>query len=510
MKTLRPVAFALIFLTPALSLAADPRATLEASARALGVPESVRAVTLSLQGVSPVREQASRPEIPVVDVPDRQSVLLTRDGRYRLETDTLFPGAIRFHYLTIGSPTAWASVDLIRWRDGNEIDRTQAGTGDEEFCDLLHLAPGLLLEEALRRMPELGMDPASGDLHVTFRDRVDRLTTIVIDPATKLVRTASAGDTRHVYEDFRKARDAMQPRRISVYRKTRLISRWGDVVLAATSLEAHTFDLPAGYVERADRGPLRATSLGHGAYRVDGTPSGYHTGFVVGKNALAVFDAPISPEEAGKVRAIIGQTAPGRRITHVIASHTHRDHLAGLPAYLEAGAKVLVGKGGGVAIRRQFEDVAASAIEELTAPRTLDLGGAKVIVYPLASSHAAEMLVSYAADSRTVFQGDLFYLPEVGATPATFEGGEELSRLIAAHQLDVAHIVGVHGRSGGMSELAEGIRRRHLHGDSQRLIGIYRDIRSDANAFQASALDGEVVGDRHSQVKAARYVEQLR
>ena len=253
---------------------------------------------------------------------------------------------------------------------------------------------------------------------------------------------------------------ALQPQRISTYRGTRLINRWEDVAVAATDIDARTFDLPAGYVERADRGPLRATALGHGAYRIDGAPSGYHTGFVVGTNAVAIFDAPISPGEAEKVRAVIEQTAPGRRITHVVASHTHGDHIAGLPAYLKAGATVLTGKGGGVAIRRQFENLAASAIEEVSTPRTLDLGGATVILYPLASSHAAEMLVSYAPASRTLFQGDLFYLPEVGATPATFEGGEELSRLIAAHHLDVSNIVGVHGRSGGPAELADGVRLR--------------------------------------------------
>lgn len=70
-----------------------------------------------------------------------------------------------------------------------------------------------------------------------------------------------------------------------------------------------------------------------------------------------------------------------------------------------------------------------ATIEEVSALRTLDVGGISVVVYPLDSNHAAEMLVSYAPASRTDFQGDLFYLPEAGATPATFEGGEELSRL---------------------------------------------------------------------------------
>ncbi|MGH8235532.1 MAG: GDSL-type esterase/lipase family protein, partial [Steroidobacteraceae bacterium] len=153
-------------------------------------------------------------------------------------------------------------------------------------------------------------------------------------------------------------------------------------------------------------------------------------------------------------------SVPGRRIAHVVASHTHFDHIAGLPAHLEAGTTVLTGKGGGSALRRQFASLPDSAIEEVAAPRTLDLGGATVVIYPLASSHAAEMLVSYAPASHTVFQGDLFYLPEAGVTPATFEGGEELSRLIADHHLDVVDIVGVHGRSGRLADLAEGVKLR--------------------------------------------------
>ncbi len=463
MITLRRVAFALLCLTfigdkPAVAL--DARAIFQASERALAPATSAPAIQLTMQGVYHARDQASRPEIPVAEVPDRQSVVLVRDGRYRLESDTVFPGTIRFHYLTLGSPTAWASVDLIRWRDGIEIDRTQAPTGAEEFSELLFLAPGLLLAEARTRAPQLEVDDASGEVRVTFRDRAGRTSVIAIDPTTKLVKTATAGNKRYVYEDYREAGDTLQPQSISIYRDGRLRNHWERVSVAATNIDARTFDLPAGYVERAERGPLRATALGHGAYRIDGSPSGYHTGFVVGTEAVVIFDAPIGAEEAKKVRAVIEKTAPGRRIAHVVASHTHFDHIAGLPVYLEAGATVLVGKGGGIAVRRQFARLPDSAIEEVSAPRALDLGGATVVLYPLASSHAAEMLVSYAPTSRTVFQGDLFYLPEAGAIPATFEGGEELSRLLADQHLDVVDIVGVHGRSGRLADLAEGVKLR--------------------------------------------------
>lgn len=438
----------------------DPRAVFAASERALALSANARAVTLTMQGVFHARDQASRPDIPVVELPDRQDVLLTRDGRYRLESDTVFPGAIRFRYLTIGSPTARASVDLIRWRDGNEIDRAQPPTGAQEFSDLQLLAPGLLLADARTRMPQLEVDDASGDVRVTFRDRAGRTSVISIDPTTRLVKAATAGDDRYVYEDYRPAGDALQPQRISIYRHARLRNRWERTSIAATNFDARAFEPPAGYVERAGRGPLRATSLGNGAWRIDGSPSGYHTGFVVGAEAVAVFDAPISREEAAKVRAIIEKTAPGRRLAYVVASHTHSDHVAGLAAYLDAGAKVLTGRGGSVALRRQFTHLRASDLEEVAMSRTLDLGGTTVVAHPLASSHAAEMLVSYAPASRTIFQGDLFYLPEAGATPATFEGGEELSRLIAREKLDVADIVGVHGRSGKLADLAEGVKRR--------------------------------------------------
>jgi lysophospholipase L1-like esterase/glyoxylase-like metal-dependent hydrolase (beta-lactamase superfamily II) len=438
----------------------DARAIFEASQGVLALPATAPAIALAMQGFYLAHDQASRPEVAVAEVPDRQDVLITRDGRYRLESDTVFPGAIRFHYLTIGSPTARGSVDLIRWRDGNEIDRAQPPAGAKEFSDLQLLVPGLLLADARARTPQLALDNASGDVSVTFLDRAGRTSVMTIDPATKLVKTAAVGNERYVYEDYSRSGDALQPQRISIYRDSRLRSRWERASITATSIDPRAFELPAGYVERTGRGPMRATALGKGAWRIDGSPSGYHTGFVVGEKAVVIFDAPISRAEAIKVREVIEKTAPGRRLAYVVTSHTHSDHVAGLPAYLDAGAKALTGRGGIVALRRQFADLRDSAVEEVTEARTLDLGGTSVVVRPVASSHAAEMLVSFAPESRTLFQGDLFYLPEVGATPATFEGGEELSRLIAREKLDVDDIVGVHGRSGKLMDLAEGVKRR--------------------------------------------------
>jgi glyoxylase-like metal-dependent hydrolase (beta-lactamase superfamily II) len=447
------------------SAAAAPKAVLAAARARLSPPADVPGVSLTLRGVRYAPNQASRPDVAIAEVEARQSMLILRDGRFRLETDTLYPGAIRFRFLGVGSPTGSATVDRLRWRDGDEISRDDAAGARQDFADFLFLSPGLLLDDAAARAPALSTDDRTGDVVAAFQDGAGRPATLIIDPATGLVKAATSGSRRYIYDGYRSTGRLSQPARIAVFNGDRATVRWDDVTSAVATPDDRAFAIPAGYVEAIDRGPPRAVDLGHGAYRVDGTPSGYHTGFVVGADAVAVFDAPISPTEADKVKAVIEATAPGRRLAYVVVSHTHGDHVAGLPTYLKAGAIALTGTGGGGALRRQFPDLPPTAVQEVAAPRTLDLGGGvTVVAYPLASHHAAEMLVGWAPASGTVFQGDLFYLPEVGPTPAAFEGGEDLARLIADRRLKVTDIVGVHGRSGRPEDLAEGVRLRNVGG----------------------------------------------
>jgi hypothetical protein len=273
------------------------------------------------------------------------------------------------------------------------------------------------------------------------------------------------GTRRFIYSDYRPSHGWIQPARIEQYRDGHASARWTGVdAEALDDVAPQAFALPTGYVEAVPRGELRATPLGGGAYRVDGAPAGYHTGFVVGRKAIAVFDTPVSSEAASQVRALIERTAPGKRIAYVVLSHVHGDHVAGLPAYFGDHPQVLAGAHSGTALRRQFADLGAVRLIEVGAPRHLDLGGTRVDLYPLDSTHSETMLVGYAPQSRTLFQGDLFYLPEVGPVPAAFEGGEELSRLIAKHRLDVDHTVGVHGRSGTAEDLARSLELRQARG----------------------------------------------
>src|SRR5437764_5378269 len=59
--------------------------------------------------------------------------------------------------------------------------------------------------------------------------------------------------------------------------------------------------------------------------------------YLLGSRDLALIDP--GPEDGNHLAAILAAAAP-RRITHILITHTHRDHTDGLPALLAAtGAK---------------------------------------------------------------------------------------------------------------------------------------------------------------------------
>ncbi|QNA84355.1 MBL fold metallo-hydrolase [Sphingomonas sp. So64.6b] len=401
----------------------------------------------TLSGARFAPEQAQNPETAAATIQAHQTMLLLPDGRFMLGTSALYPGDIEFRFRTIGSPAGEDTVDLLGWREGDVLQHDDAASAVKDHADLRLLIPGLLACDALERKAsdEAGL--------VRYTDAAGRVVALRFSGTGEL-QQAEIGSETYRYDGW--SADAQQPRQIVRLRDGREIARWTDMQIAPTqAADVQQMALPPGYRPADDPGPLRATPLGHGAYRVDGTASGYHTGFVVGSREVALFDAPIGVDDAKAVRALIERTAPNRRIAHVIASHVHNDHMAGLPAYPDA--EVVTGIGGGIALRRQLGATLPAHVREISTATEIDLGDRIIRIYPLASSHASTMLVGYDARSRSVFQGDLFYLPERGKVPAAFRTGTELAGLIRNQKLGVDHIVGVHGRTATMTDLQQGL-----------------------------------------------------
>ncbi|TKR30159.1 MBL fold metallo-hydrolase [Luteimonas gilva] len=456
------LSLALCFAAFAANAPAPAQAESDILQRALDysrLPATTSAVELDMRGLRYTPDQARTADVAIAKVEAKQTVLIDRDGRFRWRTRTLYPGNIEFGFLTVGSASGSATIDELKWRDGIQIDRETAESSREDHADLLFLAPALLLRDASARGAKVATEGASAT--VAFQDGAGRAATLTLDPASGQVLAASVGPRSYAYSEYREVAGLRQPGRIEQSRDGKLNYVWSDVSLRAAAAPAAEFVLPPGYVEKSSPGPLRATPLGEGAYRIDGAPSGYHTGFVVGDRSVVVFDAPIAPEEAAKVKAEIERAAPGRRIAYVVVSHAHGDHFGGLPAYLADGdVEVFAGAHAGVALKRNLGDKAPAKLTELAAHRRIDLGGKRVDLYPIDSGHSETMLVGYAPESRTVFQGDLFFLPEVGPVQAAFAVGEELAALIESQHLDVVNIVGVHGRSGKRADLTEALRLR--------------------------------------------------
>lgn len=462
LKRLRPGSLTVLVLACAAAsfpaqVVAQEKPAHEQQAR---LPRVSEALQLDMQTERLVGEQARNPAEAVLRVPLRQQLLLDPQGRYRLETDSVYPGPIRFQFLELGLPEGVSTVDLLKWRQGLAISRLPAAVARERWADHEFLVPAWLLQ----RLSAVRGEPAA-DGSLAFTDAAGRPARLALDGASGRVLWARSAGRRYEYSDYETlAGGLQQPRRISEQRGEAPAWVWQVQAVAAPNTKPAAYALPAGYSDApADAAGLRATPLGGGSYRVDGLSSGYHSSFSIGSQGIAVFDAPVSPAEAASVRALIEQLAPGRKVSHVVLSHAHRDHIAGLPAYQADAPQVLVGPEARQALRRQLGSAWAAwdeRVQELQGPQTLDLGDRRVQLWPLASRHASDMVVAYDSQSRALFQGDLFYIPELGPVPPAFAMGQELLDLIQAQKLDPAWIVGVHGRSGTLAELRQALALR--------------------------------------------------
>lgn len=421
------------------------------------------AVTLDMQGIRYASHQAASPQNAVQEIKLKQQLILQSDGQFHSVSESLWPGNIRFQFLTTGNKDGVAEVDLLQWRQGIEIDRDNASAARKDYADLLFLSPALLLEHASMCMPAK-LPGAENEKYeqINFNDAAERPASMIIERSSGQLLSAKTASSIYEYADYSTTQNFKQPRQITVKNGDKLVLQWRINAHVAGHVDAHTFELPAGYVEKQDKGVFRATMIAPGTYRVDGSESGYHTSFSVGTHSVAIYDAPISVAEATKVRALIEQTAPGRKLAYVVLSHTHRDHIAGTPSYMQEDIQILTGKDGKLAVERQLGQEVASKVQEVSAPRDLDLGGSSIRIYPMASSHASDMLVAYDAVNRIVFQGDLFYLPEVGPIPPVFDVGLELDGLIKQHQIQVQQLVGVHGRSGTLTDFQKALELRMI------------------------------------------------
>ena len=153
----------------------------------------------------------------------------------------------------------------------------------------------------------------------------------------------------------------------------------------------------------------------------------------------------------------VATTFPDKPISHVIISHHHADHSGGVRSYVAAGAVAVMHESAAPFFSKIFqadstivsdslaENPVAAAIETMPADGSLTLDDETnpVTIYPFATAHAEDMVLTYVESAGVLFVVDIYSPNPAAANAGT--GGKLLNDTITELGLEVTAIAGGHG-----------------------------------------------------------------
>ena len=161
--------------------------------------------------------------------------------------------------------------------------------------------------------------------------------------------------------------------------------------------------------------------------------------FIVGPDGVVVIDALGSPALAEALIAAIGKVTV-KKITNVIVTHYHADHIYGLQSFQKVGAKIIAHPAAKEYLNSETAKQRLSASRAELAPwvdgntnlieadtwlsneTKLNLSGLELVVKPVGPAHTPEDLVIFFPKEKILFTGDLLFkgrLPFIGSTANT-------------------------------------------------------------------------------------------
>jgi quinoprotein relay system zinc metallohydrolase 2 len=183
-------------------------------------------------------------------------------------------------------------------------------------------------------------------------------------------------------------------------------------------------------------------------------------GFVIGRDAVAVFDPGGSLVDGQRLRAAIRRATP-RPIRYVVLSHSHPDHIFGAAAFESDHAKVVGHQRlpGVLAARGEYyrkrlaaavgADRAGSVVMPtvLVRDRTeLDLGGRKLVLTAHPIAHTDNDLTALDSQTGTLLASDLLFVRRVPSLDGSLRGWLEVLAALKAESARRA--VPGHGPTG--------------------------------------------------------------
>src|SRR5574343_21044 len=223
-------------------------------------------------------------------------------------------------------------------------------------------------------------------------------------------------------------------------KKTRfaLMRAWG-LMLAALPL------IPVALAQEGSAGvpAMQAKQVAPNVYYVEGLAEVgssanqnfiSNAGFVVTPAGVVVIDALGSPELARRLIAQIRMVTP-KPLNTVIVTHYHADHVYGLQAFKEAGARIVAHEASGEYLNSETARLRLESSrqdlfpwvddntrllppdEPIKGARKLVVGGVDFELIPVGPSHTPDDLVVWLPQSKVLFAGDLVFrnrIPFVG------------------------------------------------------------------------------------------------
>ena len=169
----------------------------------------------------------------------------------------------------------------------------------------------------------------------------------------------------------------------------------------------------------------------------------HHSLAIAQENGVIIAEAPLDAARSAAILSWVDENI-GKPVTHVIATHHHIDHSAGLRAFVAAGATIVVQQNSAAFFREVFRapstilpDTQAMApknpvITAVAEGGSLDFDDTAttdrndVEVYHIATDHSNDMLIVHVPRISAVFESDLWN-PE----PTAMGGGNSLSKASA-------------------------------------------------------------------------------
>ena len=262
---------------------------------------------------------------------------------------------------------------------------------------------------------------------------------------------------------------------VTVHSETR------SMVAVNTPLQASLFEFPAGVSPNYDESLANWGRSGHHFYQmmaslgfprsgletnieteelapgVHHVRGNFHHSLVIEQeHGIVVSEAPLHELRSEAVINWIERSFPDKPITHVIATHHHSDHSAGLRTYVARGAIAVVHEAAEAFFADIFQRPSALRPDALaenptganieTVPAdgsyTIPDTSRTVVVYPLANEHAADMVLIHVQGAGVVFVSDV-YNPNPGIPAGP--GGRLVQAAIEAAGIEVSIIAGGHG-----------------------------------------------------------------